>query len=116
MAHTLQCGDKEIGIKGSPISLLFYKQEFKRNALEDIMAIIDGYDLLVVMQLVWAMNKAYSFGSEGASFPAFEEWLAAIDCIDLGEEGLSAIMTEIAQGFFRGQLPDAKPGRRRSRK
>jgi hypothetical protein len=57
------------------------------------------FDTIAILQLVWAMNKADSYGEK---FPNFEKWLAALECVDFSDSAfLTAALEEAQEGFFR---------------
>lgn len=102
----LRTGDKTVRVRATPLALLYYRQEFKRDLLGDLvkMATVEKdpsqLDTIVLLQMVWAMAKADAYGQP---FPSFQEWLAGLETIDLSDPGfLAAALEEAADGFFRG--------------
>lgn len=107
MAKDIKIGDKEIRVRATPLTLLFYKQEFKRDfmgdmaKLEKIKEDIANLDTIVFLQMIWAMAKTDKYGE---SFPGFEDWLVSFDNIDFSDsKPFLAAMEEAAEGFFRGK-------------
>lgn len=67
--------------------------------LEDVAE--SGFDVLGVLQLVWAMAKAAQFPAQ--SWPPFADWLASLDGVDiLDEDFLLAALEVAAEGLFPG--------------
>lgn len=112
----LNIGEKTIRVRATPLALLFYKQEFKSDLLGDLLKMdhvdedTSKLDMLAMLQLIWAMAKADSYGQP---FPSFECWLNELGEIDLADPAfLVAAMEEAARGFFRGARP-AQKGKRK---
>lgn len=104
--RTVNIGGKDIGLKATPLALLYYRQEFKSDLIGDLLkmqAIANdpsALDSVVLLQIAWAMNKA---AEHGKSFPHFESWLAQFEYVDFSDANtMTAIMDEAADGFFRG--------------
>ncbi|WP_374717119.1 hypothetical protein [Geobacillus thermodenitrificans] len=104
--RTIKIGEKEIGLKATPLALLYYKQEFKTDLIGDLLkmqAIADdpsALDSVALLQIAWAMNKAAE--GKGKTFPHFESWLEQFEYVDFSDaDALTAIMNEAAEGFFR---------------
>lgn len=126
----LNIGGTEVRVRATPLALLFYKQEFKRDLLGDLIKLVKDmmpsgdvkvaseeelastidasqFDSLILLQLIWAMAKADSYGKK--SFPSFSEWLASLDYIDLSDKSLfMPALEEAAQGFFRSAAGQSK--------
>ncbi|HAN09362.1 MAG TPA: hypothetical protein DCP90_01980 [Clostridiales bacterium] len=107
MARDLKIGDKEIRVRATPLTLLFYKQEFKSDfmgdmaKLEKIKDSMVNLDTTLFLQMIWAMNKSDSYPQ---SFPNFMDWLGSFESIDLSDTALYEVtMEEAAAGFFRGK-------------
>ncbi|MFT9496607.1 hypothetical protein [Anaerosolibacter sp.] len=101
----LNIGEQTIRVRATPLALLYYKQEFKADLLGDLVKMADiekdmsKLDTVAILQLVWAMAKADSFGTK---FPSFEAWLSTLDEIDFSDKAFfSAVMEEAKNGFFR---------------
>jgi len=99
-------GEKEIGIKATPLSLLYYRQEFQSDLVGDLvkMQVLandpSALDSVVLLQMTWAMNK--SAEGTGKVFPDFESWLAQFEWIDFSNmDTMMAILDEAEKGFFR---------------
>jgi|SRR5690554_3857117 len=103
----IKLGTKSLGLKASPLALLFYKQEFGADLVGDLIKMsalekdMSKLDTVVILQLVWAMNKANA--GLGKSFPCFEKWLDNLDKVDFtDQEFITAVIAEAEDGFFRG--------------
>ena len=107
--RTVKIGNKEIGLRATPLALLYYKQEFDKDLIEDLISFqnmaeiengdFSGFDSVKILQICYAMNKADNFGKQ---FPDFEKWLSKLDSIDLADqEFMLAIIEEATDGFFR---------------
>lgn len=101
----IKIGGKEIRVKASPLTLLFYKQEFKSDMIGDILKLHAvqknpaELDSLIFLQIIWAMNKAAEYGKD---FPSFPKWLETLDAFDISDtDMLKAVFEEAAEGFFR---------------
>lgn len=104
---TVKIGNKEVGLKATPLALLFYKQEFESDLIGDLVSLSviskdpSKIDTVLLLQLVWAMNKTYN--GVGKSFPNFAKWLDSLDSIDFADEQfMLEILEEAERGFFRG--------------
>jgi|GEM_PF-548616 len=121
----LNIGGQVVRIRANPLASIYYKQEFKRTILSDFMTFakglvnleqlntgidieniqnidLSGLDDVVLLQMVWAMNKADS-AFTSAPTPSYESWVASLESFDITDaEMLQDIMTEIKNGFFRG--------------
>jgi len=101
-------GTQEIGLKASPLALLFYKQEFKSDLVGDLIKFagnidkdLSKIDTVVLLQMMWAMAKAAN--GLGKAFPPFAKWLEGLDGIDFTDlELMDAVIKEAENGFFRG--------------
>jgi hypothetical protein len=107
--RTVKIGDKELGLRATPLALLYYKQAFDKDLIEDLVSFqnmaeiengdFSGFDSVKILQICYAMNKADNFGKQ---FPDFEKWLSKLDSIDLADqEFMLAIIEEATDGFFR---------------
>ena len=108
--RTVKIGNKEIGLRATPLALLYYQQEFKKDLLADLMSLqamaeiangdYSGLDSIKILQLVYAMHKADKFGKKQA--PDFVSWLAKLDNIDFADQDfMLEVMDEAMDGFFR---------------
>jgi hypothetical protein len=102
----IKIGEKEIGLKATPLALVYYKQAFKSDLVSDLLK-MDGIekdpskmDGVLFLQMAWAMAKACE--GVGKKFPDFATWVAELDEIDL-EELTACVMEEARKGFFRGR-------------
>lgn len=103
----IKIGDKEIGLKASPLALLYYQQDFKKDLIADLMSLqgltkfaegdYSALNSVLFLQILYVLNKAYNFGKK---FPDFNRWLAEFDSIDLMEI-IPELVEEIEDGFFR---------------
>jgi hypothetical protein len=111
--RTIKISEKEIGLKATPLALLYYRQEFKSDLIGDLLkmqAIADdpsALDSVALLQIAWAMNKA---AEQGKSFPHFEAWLGQFEYVDFSDsDTMTEIMNEAAEGFFRRGAGRVKP-------
>lgn len=112
--RTIKIGEKEIGLKATPLALLYYRQEFKSDLIGDLLkmqAIADdpsALDSVAILQIAWAMNKAAE--GMGKAFPHFESWLSQFEYVDFSDaDTMTEIMNEAKDGFFRRGARRAKP-------
>jgi hypothetical protein len=112
--RTIKIGEKEIGLKATPLALLYYKQEFKTDLIGDLLKLQalandpSALDSVALLQVAWAMNKAAE--GNGKAFPHFESWLAQFEWFDFSDtDTMTAIMDEATEGFFRRGAGRAKP-------
>jgi hypothetical protein len=106
--RTVNIGGKDIGLKATPLALLYYRQAFKSDLVGDLLKMEKiekdptALDSVMILQAAWAMNRA----AEGnKSFPHFEAWLEQFEYVDFSDtDMLTEIMNEAAQGFFRGSV------------
>jgi hypothetical protein len=103
--RTIQIGEKQIGLKATPLALLFYKQQFKSDLVSDLMKMngiekdpskLDG---LLILQMAWALAKANE--GVGKKFPDFTTWVAELEEFDFSD-ATTVVMEEAQDGFFRG--------------
>jgi hypothetical protein len=111
--RTIKIGEKEIGLKATPLALLYYKQEFKTDLIGDLLKMQalandpSALDSVAILQIAWAMNKAAE--GKGKTFPHFESWLEQFEYVDFSDaDTMTAIMDEAADGFFRRGSRTAK--------
>jgi hypothetical protein len=104
--RTIQIGEKQIGLKATPLALVYYKQAFKSDLVSDLLK-MDGIekdhskmDGVLFLQMAWAMAKACE--GVGKKFPDLATWVAELDELDL-EELTACVMEEAQKGFFRGR-------------
>ncbi|MGG2988740.1 hypothetical protein ABEO46_06410 [Geobacillus stearothermophilus] len=105
--RTVNIGGKDIGLKATPLALLYYRQEFKSDLIGDLLKMQElandpsALDSVALLQIAWAMNKAAE--GKGKAFPNFEAWLDQFEYVDFSDaDTMTAIMDEAADGFFRG--------------
>jgi hypothetical protein len=103
--RTIKVGEQEIGLKASPLALLFYKQAFDTDLVGDLVKMKDiaddpsKIDSVFLLQLTWAMAKANQ--GVGKKFPDFTNWVAGLESFDFTDEDvLNTIMDEAMDGFF----------------
>ncbi|MFN0222110.1 hypothetical protein [Paenibacillus sp. KR2-11] len=109
----LTIGEQQVTVRATPVALLYYKQEFGRDLIGDIMAMEkikddpSSFDTIAFLQMVWAMAKADVFGKP---FLPFVEWLSTLDGLDISDPNfIAAAMEEARDGFFRkGSAPKQK--------
>ena len=68
----IKIGDKEIGLKGSPLALLYYQQDFKKDLIADLMSLqglteyregdYSALNSVMTPANLYVLNKAYNFG------------------------------------------------------
>jgi hypothetical protein len=111
--RTIEIGGKQIGLKATPLALLYYRQEFKSDLIGDLLKMQalandpSALDSVAILQIAWAMNKA---AEHGKSFPHFEAWLGQFEYVDFSDpDTMTEIMNEAADGFFRRGAGRAKP-------
>lgn len=102
----IKLGDKIIGLRASPLALLFYKQEFGRDLAGDLIKLgnvedePESFDALLFLQLAWAMAKAAN--GLYTPFPSFVTWVSTLDSFDVTDTSvIQAIADEAIDGFFR---------------
>lgn len=117
----IKIGEQEIRVRATPLALLFYKQEFKRDLLGDVvkLGVLEKdptqLDSVALLQMIWAMSKADA--GVTAQFPSFVEWVGALDSFDLSDqEMLASVMDEIQNGFFRSRAAGVAPAARAQRR
>jgi len=130
----VQIGDKTVRLRGSPLSLLYYRQEFDRDLLGDLAGMVTSMagmealkggkidistinfaaiDSVAILRLIWTLARTDA-GPDG-KFPSFVKWLAENEELYiLDGDLLAAAMEEAARCFFRGQpsVAPAAQGRR----
>ncbi|OJF16918.1 MAG: hypothetical protein A6D91_08955 [Bacillaceae bacterium G1] len=113
---------KVLRLKGSPLSLLYYRQEFGSDLLGDLVGMVtaiagaqalqtgeidpsklnlNALDSVAILRLIWTLAKT----AEGPSkqFPSFETWLAQTEELNIFNGSLlQAIFEEVQRAFFRG--------------
>lgn len=101
----INIGEKIIKVRATPLTLLFYKQEFKSDMIGDIMKLQvvknspEQLDSLLFLQIIWAMEKTANFGND---FPSFTKWLETLDSFDISDaDMLKVVFEEATDGFFR---------------
>ena len=105
---TVKIGDIDVDIKASPLTPMYYKQEFKADILIDLSKIgaiekgsIVMFDTVILEQLIWAMAKTVN--GPGKAFPNFEKWLSGFDTIELADQDFAlAVIGEAEGGLFCG--------------
>lgn len=117
--RTVQLGDKEVTLRATPITLILYKQAFKRDLTGDLLKMVQGMvgmqalsgnidmdsldlgaiDSVVFLQIAWAMARADAYGSQ---FPDFETWIHELGAFNVMDRDLmGAVISEAVDGFFR---------------
>jgi hypothetical protein len=102
--RTIKIGEQEIGLKATPLALLFYKQAFGSDLVSDLMKMQNiekdpsKMDGMLILQMAWAMAKACE--GIGNKFPDFTTWLAGLEEFDFSDVTI-AVMEEAENGFFR---------------
>lgn len=115
-------GDKTLRLKGSALSLLHYQQEFGRDLLGDMVAMMTGLagfqglsggeidpskldfsrlDSVAILRLIWTLARTAA--GAGGQFPSFVRWLEENEDINIFDPDLlTAAMEEAQKIFFRG--------------
>ena len=119
---TIEINDRKIGLRASPMALLFYQQKFNKDLIADLAKfqednmdkIIKGdfsnFNSIKLLQMAWAMNKAAEYPDK---FPDFEKWLETFDSFHItNAKFISGIIEEAADGFFRSSKSGGKPERK----
>jgi hypothetical protein len=104
--RTIKIGEKEIGLKATPLALVYYKQAFGSDLVGDLVKMQklekdpSKLDSVFLLQLTWAMAKAHE--GVGKKFPDFMTWVADLESFDFTDDAvLNAIIDEATDGFFR---------------
>lgn len=104
----IRMGDNVLKVRATALTLLFYKQEFKKDLIGDFMKFDvlqkdpTQWDSVMILQMVWAMTKTEALASNlGASFPGFQSWVSKLQRIDFAGEGITNIMSILVEAFFR---------------
>lgn len=106
----IKLGDKTIEIKATPLTLLYYKQEFKSDLIGDLTKMegiekdYSKLDVVLILQMLWAMAKTI----KGLKFPKFEKWLGEFENIDITPDFITSVLQEATEGFFRTGRPEPK--------
>ncbi|ACJ33052.1 hypothetical protein [Anoxybacillus flavithermus] len=104
--RTIQIGNQQIGLKATPLALLYYKQAFNSDLIGDMMKMQrladdpSTFDSVLLLQIAWALAKAHE--GVGKPFPDFTTWISSLESIDFSDTTvMGAIMDEATDGFFR---------------
>lgn len=131
----IRIGDKNIRIRATTPALLFYKQEFKRDLVGDLLKMFQGMvgikalqalgssdvsldtldlgsiDSVVMLQIIWAMSKADSLGHP---FPSFQTWVFEIEGFSAFDPDVfKGVVDEATNGFFRSGASIAPNARKK---
>jgi len=116
----VEINNKKIGLRASPMALLFYQQEFDSDLVADLAEFQESnmdritqgdftnFNSVKLLQMVWAMNKASNYPGD---FPIFEEWVNSFESFNVTNPKLiTSIISEATDGFFRsGKESGGKP-------
>lgn len=109
MTKTIRLGDNDIQVRATALTLLFYKQAFKRDLLGDLMTLqaleedITQFDGLILLQFMYAMAKTEAVSDNlGKSYPTFEQWLSKLNRLDFSGEEIAEMVEVITDAYFRG--------------
>jgi len=87
----IKIGGQDFNLVASPMTLYFYKKEFKKDLLSDLMA-FDGlendatkFDGILILQMAWAMIKT----SKTGQLVTFEQWLNGLEFVDFEDTDMS---------------------------
>lgn len=102
----IKIGDKEMKVRATALTLLYYKQEFNSDLVGDLLKVAEctkdptKVDTILLLQMVWAMAKTEAFATK-KPHPGFVEWLNQIDRLDMSDPSFfAAVMEEAADGFL----------------
>jgi len=101
----VKIGGIEYRIMATPITLFYYKKEFKKDLISDFMPMqnmqtdISAFDGMVFLQMAWAMIK-----TAGEKLPTLEQWIASLPYVNFeDEEMILGVIQEAQEGFFRSR-------------
>ena len=104
-------GDKDYKVVASPITLFFYKKEFKTDLIGDLMSFqglandASTFDSMVILQMAWAMIKTAKAGQ----IVDFEQWLNELEYVNFEDSKMmTEVIEEATQGFFRSREQTTK--------
>lgn len=92
---TIQLGNKEITMVGSPMTPFFYKKIFNQSLSGDLIALQgmetdpSKFDDVNILQMIYAMEYTHKMGKD---IKDFEGWLAEFEYFDI-----SSVTTEVAE-------------------
>lgn len=99
-------GDNPLMIHGSPLTLLFYRQEFGTDILAEIVELEKAgkdpskINTVALMQMTWAMGKTAAYGK--SDWPNFMTWLGRLEWFDFtNQDVIVALVEEAGQSLFR---------------
>ncbi len=99
-------GDKDYKVVASPITLFFYKKEFKTDLIGDLMSFqglandASTFDSMVILQMAWAMIKTAKAGQ----IVGFEQWINELEYVNFEDSKMmTEVIEEATQGFFRSR-------------
>lgn len=102
----IKIGEQTIGLRASPLALLFYKQEFSSDLVGDLIKLgntgenFEEFDSIVLLQIAWALAKAEK--GLNKQFPPFPAWLNTLEFFDVTDMAVvQTIVDEATDGFFR---------------
>lgn len=102
----IKIGEQTIGLRASPLALLFYKQEFGRDLVGDLIKLgkigedFEDFDSVVLLQIAWALAKAEK--GLNKQFPSFPVWINGLEIFDVTDmDVVQTIVDEAVDGFFR---------------
>lgn len=100
----VKIGDKDYKVVASPITLFFYKKEFKKDLIGDLMGFqslaedTTTFDSITILQMAWAMIKTAKAGQ----MVGFEQWLNSLEYVNFEDsEMMTNVIEEATEGFFR---------------
>lgn len=83
---TIQLGNREITMVGSPLAPFFYKKFFKQSLSGDLIALKgmetdpSKFDDVNILQMIYAMEYTHKMGKD---MKDFEGWLAEFEYFDI---------------------------------
>ncbi|WP_130807646.1 hypothetical protein [Senegalia massiliensis] len=103
--RNVKIGEKEYKLAGGPMTLYFYKKEFKEDLIGNLMKFSEmeedpsKLDSIIVLQMAWAMHKTAKTGQ----LISFEQWMESLEYVDFEDPDMMLnIITEAQESFFRG--------------
>jgi hypothetical protein len=115
----IELTNKKIGLRATPMALLFYDQAFDSDLIADLSKlqqehlpkVINGdfssFNSVNLLKIGWAMNKANNYPGD---FPTFEEWVNDLNSEDVtSPKFMMGVVNEATDGFFRRKESGGKP-------
>lgn len=110
--RNVKIGGEEYRVMATPITLFFYKKEFKSDLIGDFVPLQNmqndphSFDGAVFLQITWAMIKT----AQKNTTPAFEQWINGLPYVNFDDvDMLTGIFNEAIEGFFRSERQVPEP-------